>query len=85
MNSRNLEGLRVVKVIDARWAPCPGPLLEAKEEIGHLKTGEVIEIQTADPGAPGDISAWAGNVGHQFLGLLHSDGYDRIFVRKKTR
>jgi len=85
MDGRKLEGLRVVKVIDARWAPCPGPLLEAKEGIGHLKTGEVIEIQTVDPSAPGDISAWAGNVGHEFLGLLHSDGYDRIFVRKTAR
>jgi tRNA 2-thiouridine synthesizing protein A len=83
MDRLDMEGLRVVKVIDARWAPCPGPLLEAKEGIGHLRTGEVIEIQTVDPGAPGDISAWAGNVGHEFLGLLHSDGYDRIFVRKK--
>ena len=85
MNIRDLERVRAVKVIDARWAPCPGPLLEAKAGIGHMKTGEVIEVQTVDPAAPGDISAWAGNVGHEFLGSLHSDGCDRIFVRKKTR
>jgi tRNA 2-thiouridine synthesizing protein A len=73
-----------VKVIDARWAPCPGPLLEAKDAIRGLKRGEIVEIQTVDPEAGGDISAWAGKVGHEFLGVLHAGGYDRIFVRKKT-
>jgi len=85
MHIRELERLKVAKVIDARWAPCPVPLLEAKEGIGHLKAGEVIEIQTVDPAACGDISAWAGKVGHELLGFVHSERYDRIFVRKKPR
>jgi tRNA 2-thiouridine synthesizing protein A len=84
MYSQDLECLRAVKVIDARWAPCPGPLLEAKEGIGHLESGEVIEVQAVDPGARGDISAWAAKVGDEFLGFLHSEDYDRIFVRKST-
>jgi TusA-related sulfurtransferase len=85
MDSPNLAGLKVAKVIDVRWTPCPGPLLEAKKGIGHLKPGEVLEIQSHDPAARGDISAWAGKVGHEFLGYLGSGGYDRIFVRKNTR
>jgi tRNA 2-thiouridine synthesizing protein A len=83
MDNPNLAGLKVAKVINARWAPGPGPLLEAKAGIGHLNAGEVIEIQTVDPEARDDISAWAGKVGHEFLGFFHSRGYDRIFVRKK--
>lgn len=85
MDSSDLARLNVAKVMDARWTPCPVPLLLAKEGIGHLKLGEVLEIQSHDPGARGDISAWAGKVGHEFLGFCGSDGYDRIFVRKKTR
>ncbi len=84
MSSEDLAGLKVTEVIDARWTPCPGPLLEAKEGIGHLKPGEVLEILSHDPGARGDISAWAGKAGHEFLGFLESKGYDRIFVRKQT-
>ncbi len=84
MHSQDLASLRAAKVIDARWAPCPGPLLEAKEGIGHLESGEVMEVQAVDPGARGDISVWAGKVGHEFLGFLHSEDYDRIFVRKTT-
>lgn len=85
MNSTDLAGLKVAQVIDARWTPCPGPLLEAKEGISHVKSGEVMEIQSHDPGARGDIAAWAAKAGHEFLGFLGSDGYDRIFVRKHTR
>ena len=85
MYSRDMESLRVARVIDARWAPCPVPLLEAKEGIGHLKAGEIIEIQTVDPAACGDISAWCSKVGHELLGFVHSGRYDRIFVRKKGK
>lgn len=85
MDSSDLAHLKVVKIMDARWSPCPVPLLQAKEGIGHLKLGEVLEIRSHDPVARGDISAWACKVGHEFLGFLGSDGYDRIFVRKKVR
>ncbi len=80
MPNHDLARLTPSKVIDARWAPCPGPLLAAKESIGLLASGDILEIQTIDPGAHGDIRAWAGKVGHEFLGLLHRDGYDRIFI-----
>jgi len=85
MDSTDLARLKAAKVMDARWAPCPLPLLQAKEGIGQVRTGEVLEIRSHDPGAPGDISAWAGKAGHEFLGFLDSAGYDRIFVRKKSR
>ena len=84
MDSPDLTNLSVAKVIDARWAPCPGTLLKAKEGINHVDAGEAIEIQSHDPKARRDISAWAGKVGHKLLGFLESEGYDRIFVMKKT-
>ncbi len=84
MPSQDLEKLTPAKVIDSHWAPCPGPLLEAKAGICHLNVGEVIEIQTIDPRARDDISAWAEKVGHEFLGFVQSGRYDRIFVKKRT-
>jgi tRNA 2-thiouridine synthesizing protein A len=85
MNSADLEDLNAAKVIDARMDPCPGPLLDAKEVITQVNAGEVIEIQAGDPEARRDISAWATKVGHEFLGVLDTRGYDRIFVMKKTQ
>lgn len=84
MQTTDLESLRVAKVVDARWAPCPGPLLETKKSIGPLREGDVIEIRTLDPGARGDIAAWAGKAGHEFIGFLAWEGYERIFLRKRA-
>ena len=70
------------KVIDARGAACPGPLLEAKKGMGTISVGKVIEIWSTDPVPKTDIGAWSTKVGHVFLGFLTADGYDRVFVQR---
>ena len=78
-----LESLTAAKIIDARGAACPGPLLEAKKGMGTVPVGSVIEIWSTDPGTKSDIGAWSGKVGHDFLGTLAADGYDRVFVVRR--
>ncbi|MHB8890515.1 MAG: sulfurtransferase TusA family protein [Candidatus Limnocylindrales bacterium] len=78
-----LEALTAAKIIDARGAACPGPLLEAKKGMGTVPVGSVIEIWSTDPGTKSDIGAWSGKVGHDFLGTLAADGYDRVFVTRR--
>jgi TusA-related sulfurtransferase len=77
-----LEGLTAAKVIDARGAACPGPLLDAKKAMPGVPIGSVVEIWSSDPVTKSDIGAWSGKVGHEFLGVLEADGYDRVFVRR---
>jgi tRNA 2-thiouridine synthesizing protein A len=77
-----LEGLTAAKVIDARGAACPGPLLDAKKAMPGVPIGSVVEIWSSDPVTKSDIGAWSGKVGHEFLGVLAADGYDRVFVRR---
>lgn len=78
-----LESIVADKVIDARGTACPGPLLEAKKGIGAIKVGQIVEIKSNDKGSRKDISAWAGKVGHEFLGIVEAEGHDRLFVRRK--
>jgi TusA-related sulfurtransferase len=61
---------------------CPGPLLEAKKSIGTVQIGETIEVLSGDPSTKNDIPKWAGKVGHQFLGALQGEGYDRLFITR---
>jgi TusA-related sulfurtransferase len=75
-----LEAITAAKVIDARGAACPGPLLEAKKAMGTVPVGSVIEIWSTDPITKIDIGAWSAKVGHEFLGALTAEGYDRVFV-----
>jgi TusA-related sulfurtransferase len=70
------------KVIDARGAACPGPLLEAKKGMGTVPVGSVIELWSTDPVTKSDIGAWSAKVGHEFLGTVTADGYDRVLVRR---
>lgn len=79
----DLESLEAAKVVDARGSACPGPLLEAKKGIGAVPVEGVLEIWSSDPGTRNDIPVWAQKVGHEFLGVLEADGYDRIFVTRK--
>jgi len=78
-----LENITAAKVIDARGAACPGPLLDAKKAMPGVPVGSVVEIWSSDPVTKTDINAWSNKVGHDFLGVLESDGYDRVFVRRQ--
>ncbi len=79
----DLASLEPANVVDARGSACPGPLLEAKKGIGAVPVEGVLEIWSSDPGTRNDIPVWAQKVGHEFLGVLEADGYDRIFVTRK--
>jgi TusA-related sulfurtransferase len=78
-----LEAITDARVVDARGTACPGPLLEAKKGMAGLPVGSTIEIWSTDPGTKSDISAWSAKVGHDFLGVLEADGYDRVFVIRR--
>jgi len=79
----DLNTLQAVKVADARGVACPGPLLEAKKAIGTVKVGEVLEIWSGDANTKNDLPRWAEKVGHEYLGCLQADGYERLFLRRK--
>jgi len=78
-----LETIQPAEVIDARGSACPGPLLEAKKGMAGVPIGSVIEIWSTDPATKNDIGAWSAKVGHEFMGVLEADGYDRVFVTRR--
>lgn len=80
MTTVDLNSIEAASVVDARGSACPGPLLEAKKGIGKVRVGEVLEILSNDSATKGDIPVWAKKVGHEYLGHIEADGYDRIFV-----
>jgi tRNA 2-thiouridine synthesizing protein A len=78
-----LEQITDAKVVDARGTACPGPLLEAKKGMAAVAIGDTIEVWSTDPATKADIGAWSAKVGHEFLGVLEADGYDRVFVIRR--
>jgi TusA-related sulfurtransferase len=82
MTTDDLATVQAAKVVDARAMACPGPLLEAKKSIGGVKVGEVLEIWSGDANTKDDMPRWCQKVGHEYLGELEADGYDRLFIRR---
>ncbi len=83
MTTVELNTIQAAKVVDARAMSCPGPLLEAKKGIGAVKVGEVLEIWSGDANTKNDMPRWCEKVGHEFLGILAGEGYDRLFILRK--
>jgi tRNA 2-thiouridine synthesizing protein A len=82
MTAEELKNLSVDKTIDCRGTACPGPLLEAKRGITSVPIAGTIEVLSSDEGTADDIPAWAGKVGHEFLGTIEESGIWRIFVKR---
>jgi tRNA 2-thiouridine synthesizing protein A len=82
LTEADLTTLTADTIVDARGAACPGPLLEAKKGMGTVAVGAVIELWSSDAQTKNDVQAWSNKVGHEFLGVLAADGYERVFVRR---
>lgn len=83
MTQEELQNLKVAKTVDARGTACPGPLLEAKKALGTIKSGDIMEILSADEGTKIDIPKWCTKQGHEYLGTIEVSGYFRIFMKKQ--
>ena len=82
MSTENLSTIEAAKVVDARAMASPGPLLEAKKSMGQVKVNEVLEIWSGDAKTKEDMPRWCKKVGHEYLGELPGEGYDRLFIRR---
>ena len=78
----DLSSIVAEKIVDARGAACPGPLLEAKKAMGTVGLGAVIELWSTDAVTKSDVAAWSAKVGHEFIGAVEADGYDRVLIRR---
>ena len=83
MTQEELNAVEVSKSVDARGTACPGPLLEAKKAIGTIKSGDVMEILSAEEGTKQDIPKWCKKQGHEFLGSTEENGYFKVYMKKK--
>ena len=80
--TEDLSTIQASKVVDARAMACPGPLLEAKKSIGVIKVGEILEIWSGDANTKADMPRWCKKVGHEYLGDVSGDGYERLFIKR---
>lgn len=83
MTTEELRKLQVTKIVDARGTACPGPLMEAKKAVGTIKSGDTMEVLSADEGTKTDLPKWCIKQGHEYLGTIEESGFFKVFMKKK--
>lgn len=78
MNSENSYD----QYLDARNLSCPLPLLKAKQHLNQLSSGQVLFIQTTDPGSWNDFASYAKLSKHTLLSRKKSDHHFHFLLRK---
>ena len=69
-------------ILDSKKLSSPIPLLRAKKEIAKLATGDVLQIQSTDPGSRNDLRGWCQRSGHEYLGEKEEGTFISFFLRK---
>lgn len=78
-----MEAYKTVKVLNYKGLPCPMPIVKISQEIPKLEIGDVVEVQTSDPGSIADFPAWAKTTGQAVLEIKQEPGLIRIFVKRQ--
>ena len=68
--------------VDARGKNCPLPILEIRKVLKGMRTGEVVQMLTTDPGSLNDVEAFCNQTGNDLLSRETQDGEYIFMVRK---
>ena len=78
-----MENLKPVKILNYKGLPCPMPIVKISQEIPKVAIGDILEVQTTDPGSIADFPAWAKTTGQTVLEIKQESGMIRIFVKRQ--
>ena len=78
-----VDQLKADETLDCRGLVCPMPLLKTKKSIAKMKSGQVLEVLSTDPGTKNDLPSFAGRSGHEYLGEKDEEGFTRYYLKVK--
>ena len=70
------------QVLDAKGLSCPMPILKTKKLLKEMKPGQVLEVQSTDPGTRNDLPAFSSRSGDEYLGEEQREGFISFFLKK---
>ncbi len=77
------EKITADETLDCKGLSCPMPILKTKKAIGNMKSGQVLEILSTDPGTRNDMPSFAKRSGHEYLGEKEDEGFIRFYLKVK--
>jgi tRNA 2-thiouridine synthesizing protein A len=77
-----MSDLKVDQVLDAKGLSCPLPILKTKKAVESLSKGQVLKVETTDPGSKNDMASWAKRTGNEILKVEEGSGSFTFFIKK---
>jgi len=71
------------QVLDCKGDVCPMPILKTKKAMDSLAPGQVLEMQSTDPGSHADLLSWCERTGNELLEKQEEGGVYTYWVKKK--
>ena len=73
----------VAEKLDARGLNCPLPILKTRKAINAIKSGELLEVTSSDPGSVKDMASFCKQTGNRLVSSNESDN-TFVFVIEKA-
>lgn len=71
------------QLLDAKGLNCPLPILKAKKALKGMSGGQILAIESTDPGSVADFAAFCNQTGNELMSS-GSEGDVYKFEIKKT-
>lgn len=70
--------------LDLRGLVCPGPIVEARQLLKGMRTGEVLKVTSDCPGVREEIASWTAATGVELIDVRESgEGVLDFYLRKR--
>ena len=78
-----VENIIPDEIVDCRGLSCPLPILRTMKTVAKMESGQILEVQSTDPGTKNDLPSFAGRAGHEYLGNKDEKGFTRSYIKVK--
>lgn len=72
------------QMLDTKGMSCPLPILKTKRSIERLTRGQVLKVETTDPGSKIDMASWAKKTGNTIVKVEETSGVFTFYIKKTT-
>ena len=74
--------IQIVKEIDACGLQCPGPIMQLKQAMDQIQSGQAVRISVSDPAFAADLDGWCHTTGNRLREKQLVKGVFRAVVEK---
>ena len=70
------------QTLDAKGLNCPLPILKAKKALKGMSGGQVLAIESTDPGSVADFAAFCNQTGNELLSSVSAGDVYNFEIKK---